>query len=103
MEIRINGNLDLVLHIEGKDGGPGHRLIIPTTVEGVKTLKQILLADKQVRERGEQPKFGTEASPTQEMVKEYLRSHSVTKPKTKPQLPKKEVMELDLTGLNLEF
>jgi hypothetical protein len=103
MEIRLNEEGDLVLTIPGsRPEVRASNLVIPCTEAGVRVIRQILTADKRERNLGITPRFVTEASPTQEMVRQYLSTHA---PKVQVKIPtkKKQEVEFDASGLDLEF
>lgn len=102
MNIRLNRNGELTLSIPGKPDKRGHDVVIPLTVDGLAVIRQILLADRRDREAGRIPSFATEAAPTQEMVKEYLRRHA---PKVAVKIPTKktQLVSIDTEALDLDF
>lgn len=103
MEIRLNDEGELVLTVPGsRPDVRASNLVIPCTEAGVRVIRQILTADKRDRSFGITPRFVTEASPTQEMVRQYLRNHAPKIPVKTPPKPRREV-EVNLSGLDLDF
>lgn len=100
MEIKINQLGELLLTIPSDNPSIRTSTIhVPCSLEGLKVIRQILLADRAVRSTGQKPRFLTEAAPTQAMVEEYLKTHT-----PKQQVKKQKTnIHVDLSTLDLNF
>lgn len=83
--IRLTGDDQLELFFPG--AGDGHHVTIPTTPAGFRALESILRYRRNARPRDRT--IGTNASPVQSMVEEWLRLNKVSKE------------EIDLEGIDL--
>jgi len=102
MEIQLKENGELALQIPGREGHRGHTVTIPTTPEGLRVILQILTADRRERAANREPRFATEAAPTQQMVQAYLKHHAQKVP-VKVIAKKMQLVELDISTLELDF
>ena len=71
MKFSLGPNDSLVLELESPHVNGSYHVAVPFTVDGLIMVRQIL----RDRARSPEAKIGTKASPTQEMVNHFMRTH----------------------------